>query len=556
MKFTILTTLLTFTIFSLYSQVAPGTKVSIMLDYVISNKKPILKVTINFPVSTDSGFKIPNIKSTYSGKSNKYVSNLMGLDGSIVNYISGGDSLIIQPKQQKVKFIYTLVYDSASIGTNTYSPSIGLNHYHLFFDQLIMPITDRNTPLVYDIDIHTLPNGWNTYNSFNGEKRKISWKSSFGSSFSKVIAAGIFFKKQFSFNGKPLNIYIVGKYGIDNILIAKRIKEIILFERKFFEDFDFDFFSVALLPREGNVAGIAIDNMFVTFVKSDVRLPKLSWLLSHEIAHQWIGRRMILNDTTSFKIRHQWFSEGITDYFSFYTLLKTRVFSESDFVEYINMYLRNIKENLYSFASEDSITKVIEQGKYGIEAVKLPYYKGMLIGLLADHNYLVNYNKNHSRVAAFLKFLWDTNKNEDNKKIDESLFFSIADSFNIPLKNLFYKYVIKGEGVFNLPKTLFNNTYYLKHTSYQAYALGFTSFKKDGKTFIQTIDDNSPAYKAGLKTGMEIVSDNITPRFGNAWEFRLIRLKVKWDNKIYDISFLPIGKKVIVQQYFKKKNKL
>jgi predicted metalloprotease with PDZ domain len=313
---------------------------------------------------------------------------LTGNNGTVVTRHGNTDSINIVPASGEVNFTYTLTYDSISFSDNTYAPNVGEDHLHFAFCQWMLPITEREKALEYSIHIDKLPDNWIPYSSVSGESQDILFKGSLYKSFSMIIGAGKLYKKSYSIQGNPLNVYIIGSYVLENERIAELVYKIVTYQHTWFNDFNFKFYNVAILPKEGNVAGISIPNMFLCHVKKDVEYQKLAWLMSHEMLHKWVGNQIAIKDTTSFELRHQWFKEGINDYLSYLILLDSKLFTRDEFIHSINIYIKNIKENPYADASEDSINKVVSAGKYGVAATKLPYYKGGLIGFMADKEFL------------------------------------------------------------------------------------------------------------------------------------------------------------------------
>jgi predicted metalloprotease with PDZ domain len=291
--------------------------------------------------------------------------------------------------------------------------------------------------------------------------------------------------------------------------------------------------------------------MFLCHIKKDADYTRLAWLMSHEMLHRWIGNQVFIKDTTAFGLRHQWFKEGIDDYLSYVILLESKAFTEDQFIQSINASIRNIKENPFSDASEDSMILVVGAGKYGVAATKLAYYKGGLIGFVADSAFFVASKPGvHSRIKDLVSRLRQSVTHE--QAIEEQKFFSLADSMGLPLYQLYQKHIIQGRTDFTLPQTVFNGAYILKNTTYPVYDLGFTYEQRGSQLFAQGVSPTGMAYAAGLRDGMEILSTNSVNRFSNAWCDCPVQLTVIENGKEKIIKYQPYGKKVQVPQYIKK----
>jgi len=537
------------------AQIAEGTRINAKLQFIKKGKTVNVKVELQFKVISNDSLLIGNLRDYYGFPSlGKFMTELTGYNGTVVKKRGNADSINIAPFNNEVNFTYTLGYDSATFSDATYAPNVGENHVHFAFCQWMLPLTEKNKVLEYSIQVDNLPENWLLYSSVAGEAHDISFKGSLSEFFSATIGAGVFYKKPYTLKGKPLNVYINGSFSTGNERLAELGYKIVSYQRTLFNDFQFSFYNVVLLPKEGNTAGISIPNMFLCLIKKDVDYQKLAWLMSHEMLHRWIGNQITIKDTTSFGLRHQWFKEGINDYLSYLVLLDSKLFTRDEFINSINSYIRNIKENPYSNASEDSIKKVAAAGKYGVAATKLPYYKGGLIGFIADKEFLMESETGlHSRVKDFiLTLLKNGKKIEGRIEPNEKMFFSFADSMQLPLYNLYQKHIINGSADFDLPKKVFTGVYKLEKVKYQVYDLGFTFSEKDSKFFASSVDPYGPAYKAGIRNDMEIISSTSVNRFSNAWCDCPVNMVVLVNGERKTVDYIPRGKEVQVLQYIKK----
>ncbi|MFT3908246.1 MAG: hypothetical protein QM737_02375 [Ferruginibacter sp.] len=530
------------------AQVVESEPIHASLQFIKKDKKVDAKITLQYRVSSNDPLLIGNLRDYYGYPSlGKFMTELAGSKGTVVSKKNNSDSIYIIPANNEVNFTYTLAYDSATLGDNTYAPNVGEDHVHFAFCQWMLPVADRKKIFEYKIHVDKLPPGWIMYNSITGEAQDIAFKNSLYGYFSFVIGAGIFDKRSYNVHGKPLNIYISGHFDTGNDKIVSLVHKTVVYQHTLFNDFNFRFYSVAILPREGNVAGISISNMFLCHLKKDVSYQKLAWLMSHEMLHRWVGNQVFINDTTSFGLRHQWFKEGINDYLSNLALLDSKLFTKDEFVNSINNYIKNIKENPYADASEDSINKVAEAGKYGVAATKLFYYKGGLMGFIADKAFLKESKAGlHSGVKDLILRLL---KNVDSIKLDEKTFFSITDSMKLPLYKLYQDHILNGSADFDLPKTIFAGSYILKKTEYAVYDPGFITMRKDNKLYASAVDISVPAYKAGIRSEMEIISSTANNRFSNAWCDCPIKMVVLINGEKKEIEYMPYGKTVEVLKY-------
>jgi predicted metalloprotease with PDZ domain len=536
---------------STYGQVLEDARVDVSLQFIKKEGNVDIKVTLHYPVVSNNTLSIGNLKDYYGSSLSQYMTEVKGDLGTVVSVNPETDSITIVPANEEVNFTYTLAYDSTTL-TSTYAPNVGKDHVHFAFCQWMLPIVPRETVLEYSIQVDRLPVGWMLYNSVNSESLNILIKGSLHTSFSMIVGAGVFYKKSYTLEKRVVNVFIAGRFDIDRERLAELVYKTVTNQHTWMNDFNFSFYNVAILPREGSVAGIAVPNMFLCYLKQEVEYRKLAWLMSHEMFHRWIGNQIVIKDTTSYRLRHQWFKEGINDYMSYLSLLDSRLFTKDDFINSINLYLKNVKENPYADASEDSINHVISAGKYGVAATKLAYYKGMLIGFIADHTLCVDPDGVQSDVKNFILRISKESAGEENGEVDERRFFFLSDSMKLPLYSLFEKHIIKGGADFNLPKRVFNGDYKLKKTRYAIYDPGFRSLTKDAHLYTSVVDPSGPAYECGVRDNMEIISSTAANRFSNAWCDCPIKLVLLVDGQQKTFEYMPRGKIVDVEQYVKR----
>lgn len=537
----------------LNAQVAENTSVNASLQFIKNNKRVDIRLTLHYKVMSDEAMTIGNLRDYYGSPSLwKYMTELKGLNGTVVTQIEKGDSIRLVPFNKQVSFTYLLNYDSAVFSNATYAPNVGENHVHFAFCQWMLPIAERTKVLAYNIEIEQLPADWISYSSAAGESKNISFTSSLSNSFSVAIGAGIFYKKTYNLRGKLITVYINGTFDAGNEKFANLAYKTVSYQHEWFNDFKFNFYSVVLLPKEGNLAGISIPNMFLCHLKKDAEYQRLAWLMSHEMLHGWT-RRISIKDTTSFGLRHQWFKEGINDYLAYLVLLDSKLFCKDEFMNSINNYLKNIKENPFSDASEDSMKRVAALGKYGVAATKLAYYKGDLIGFAADQGFLKESKKGlQSRVKDFILYLLSKANSEGTVELSEQEFFSISDSMHLPLRELYQKYILKGEPQFDLPPTVFDGSYELRKVKYHVYDPGFTYAVKNKKYVVGSIDSSGPAFQAGIRNDREIVSSTVENRFSNAWCNCPVSVTVLENGQQRKFEYMPVGKEVEVMQYVRR----
>ncbi|MFZ4105386.1 hypothetical protein [Flavobacterium sp.] len=226
--------------------------------------------------------------------------------------------------------------------------------------------------------------------------------------------------------------------------------------RTFWQDYKAPFYFVAVLPLQyagkTKAGGFGMDNGFMMKYLGDFD----SWervVVAHETSHYWIGGKLQLGKDS---FENQWFGEGFNDYVTMINLAKSKVFSSTEFVEYLNGH--NFKEH-YTSAVKDSSNASIAKNywtdykNFG----QLPYRRGLIYAFYLD---------NQIRLATGGKFtlrdflldvfhLRQTKKEEENITLND--FIELGSKY-IPreqLKNEIETYMIQGKPIdFKLVKLI------------------------------------------------------------------------------------------------------
>lgn len=188
--------------------------------------------------------------------------------------------------------------------------------------------------------------------------------------------------------------------------------------RAFWKDYKAPFFILSVIPLLNEVpstmTGLGLPNGMSVRYRGAFDQEKLR-IIAHEVSHNWIGVNLKLAQKG---MENNWFNEGFNDYIAVYNLVKTGLYSKSDFVKYVN------EENLAPHYSSplgqlhgDSIQEnFFKSGLYE----KLPYRRGFIYAFYLDnqirlasggkktiHNFLLALNMNHSPDGATVLTITD-----------------------------------------------------------------------------------------------------------------------------------------------------
>ena len=404
------------------------TKTDLSVRVTTTSNKPMI---IN---ELKDKFGTPNI--------HEYIKEVKALEG----YLSSNKDSIFPDKNHNIQLEYRLSFDLETLKNNTYSPNVSENNFHAFNCQWMLNLGEEDIERTYKIQIKQLPRGWESYHSYDKGNSNIEFTASYNQIFSRVLGAANESKTSYSIKGKPLDVFVYGNYELDNQLIISTVKNIILKQREFFDDFDFDFYNVIILPKAQNVAGINITkNTFVCYLKSDVDIEQLSWIIAHEVFHTWLGKKIdiVLEDDARI-YRDHWFTEGFTDYFATKIRLDAGIINHEQFKSYVNSWLINIADNPYSNYTLSELENLASVGGYGTAAVKLQYYRGALIALNLEAE--LEESKSNFTLKDILYDMHLEAQRKD-KKFTRKELFTFFKSYDLALEPLFNDYIINGKTI-------------------------------------------------------------------------------------------------------------
>lgn len=521
------------------------------LEVLPQKDRTDLKITLHFKVQSDTAVLVKLPQDMYGTPDlHRFVTSFLPIDGcEVSNSEKAGTKLVKPNKNGDIKIAYLLSYDPEVLKGISYAPAIAKNYFNLAFCQWILRIGKSDVVRSYNISF-SAPSNWSLYNSVSHNSSKIHINDSYLNIGSAVFGGTNKPVKKYLINGKPLMVIVNGDFLMGNNKIERAAYEVAKTQRNWFNDYNYPFYYVLVTERADNIAGTRINNMFKCFVKKDVKQEKLCWLLSHEMFHEWVGGKIYVSVPAGEPIdKFQWFHEGVNDYLARLLMMEMKWMNRQQFAETINDDIKNIADNSYRNYNFKQMATLADSGKFGQEASKLSYYRGALMALKWDTELKIN--KSRYSIKDFIRHLYKSGlKNE--KGLEENEFFNAAAKFGIPMKQDYARYILNGEPI-TLPGNALGNSFLFKETLYALFERGFTMITAQQKKIIDGVTETSPAFAAGLRNGMELVSSANSNRFGNAWERdKPYFVTVRENGVEKTFSYMPLGKPVTLKLFQKR----
>ncbi len=468
-------------------------------------------------------------------KLHRFVTSISGEDGTRVE--PGRDDSerkVYANARNEIHLRYRLSFDPKELEDFTYAPNVSGQHFHVAGCQWMLQIDGTEKRFVIKGEIAGLPRGWQAYSSISADGERFETEASWDDMIQTAIGAGRGGGQRFTFHGKPVNVFVRGRYSIPNSEILQAVRKIVMIQRDEFRDYDQPFYNVIVLPKDDNVAGVRFENMFISFFKADVTREQMYTLMAHEMAHNWFTGSIVKPNAGESPLRYAWFYEGVNDYFARKMLWKAGILTTDDFVKLVNRDLNNIADNPNRAASYDDAVKASKEGRYNQPFIKLSYYRGGLMGLLMD-NGIHNGDPKRS-LADLVRDVYSTSRTGGGQVTPDEI-FAAARRYGYDLRGDFERFIVKGEPI-SLAGKKFCDAYELRQAMLPSFDRGFGV--SSGK--LTNVDPGKAAYKAGLRDGMEFVRMSNDNRFSNAWDPDLpLRVIVKDGGMQRTISFFPHG---------------
>lgn len=505
---------------------ADRTNLEISLKFQAAKTDP---VTIKLPVDCYGTPKLYRFVASFNGESETLVKN--GKDDG---------ERVIQPNPQgEIRLKYVLSFDPRALADNTFSPNVGNGYFHAGGCQWMLQIGNTEEKRPHIIELVNAPKDWKMYSSLSANPAKFEGVVSYEDLTTTAIGGGRQGFSQFILRGKPVSVFVRGKFKIPQTEILAAVRKIVTLQRERFNDFNQPFYNIVVLPKEDNVAGTRIENLFVSFFKSDVTREQLYVLLSHEMLHNWLTADIVKPPKGESGLKYQWFYEGFTDYFARRILFDAKIITTEKFAALVNRDIVNIADNPNKNTTFQDLIEATETGKFNQPFNKLSYYRGALIALNWDSE--IRRRDKEKSLGNLIEDVYRLAL-KSNGTISEETFFGLAQkNYEIDAKADFERYILRGEPI-SIASEALGISYKLSETSVSSFDAGFLLNESRQAKKISGVKAGGAAARAGIRDGIELVRIENYNRFGNAWNpLTPLVVVIKEQNKERKISFFPHG---------------
>ena len=200
--------------------------------------------------------------------------------------------------------------------------------------------------------------------------------------------------------------------------------------RDFWQDYTGPFYILSAIQLRNNVeskmTGMGLLNGFSVRYRGSLDLYKTR-IISHEISHTWIGTRLKYK---SIKMENNWFNEGFNDYIAVYNLVRSGLFDQKAFLNYVNE--ENLKEHYSNPVATIPGDSISNQFFTNDLYEKIPYQRGFIYAFYLD-NQIRLATKGKQNIRDFLVALYAQNRKKNNEPIAKAEFLKAIAPF-LPVK--------------------------------------------------------------------------------------------------------------------------
>ncbi|HLP39742.1 hypothetical protein [Lacibacter sp.] len=545
MKKTTLSIILLFLTLQLVAQDAK----QLAYQFDLAPDKRQLTISLTF-TGSKKGTTVLQLPNEWGGLSFLYrsIENLK-VEGGSYTYKEGDSSQVIISHKRAAKLrlhyqVSTAVQDSVPDNSDRYKPFISSKYMHFIGTTFLVHPADTATA-VYTIDINWkgIPANWKFLSSFSTETNHRISNTTLEAFTGSLWTAGDFRVYNFDVNGKPVYLAIRGSWQFTDTVLYNMVQRTVYFQRKFWNDYAIDRFSVSLVPLRienedsYSYGGTALTNCFTSFATpvKNIQLSKLLYLYNHELMHYWIGNSIKVSDPEELMY---WFSEGFTDYFTHLNLYENGFINKQQYQQSIDSLLAVH----YNNPAHESANAVIKE-KFWTDPViqKLPYNRGFVFALYADASLQHATNGKTRLKDVMQELLSEARKGE---RVSVASFTKAMEKY-IPagFSSAMEQYIHQGKFIspdaFN---AVTQNSFEIR--AVPVFAYGFTTDKgglaKDA--VVTAVEEDASVLKAGLQKGDVLKGYSI---YGDpSMEAKLFVLR---NDKRVEITFYPTVNKKMLQ---------
>jgi len=527
----------------------PESSIPESLTYVfeplIANGKLILRVTLEFRGGRGGTMEL-DLPSEWAGQSHldSAVTNLRVLSRDTVMLDTARPDIktLTFPPDHLVAISYDLVKDWQ--GVFEYPKQFRAILEPTFFEftahnALVHPALRPAEMVSVHFDWQKLPAGWTLETSFGADERCQSFTGLWHRVNDALFAGGDFRIHRIAVEDQPVVIAIRGNWSFSDEEAVTRIQKIVKVEREFWQDHDFPYYLVTLVPFEvpsGSSDGSAFTNAFWLYLPAqDTFSYGVENLLAHEAFHAWNPQKMGTMREPS-ESEH-WFSEGFTVYYADVVLLRSGLLTLPGYIESVNGRIRDYESSPVKNVSNERVVARHRENSVN----QLSYVRGPILALWLDAE-IRRQSKNKFSLNSVMHALVNESPEHPALELTSQRVQRVAAKhLNRSSRQAFRSFVEEGAAI-PIPDLPSNSCLKLAKDTVSLFDLGFDADVLRASRRISSVKRDSEAFKAGVRDGEEVSGMSIYWGDVN----KPVRLTVQTRDGMQSIEYFPKGRPVSI----------
>jgi predicted metalloprotease with PDZ domain len=531
-----------------FASASVGNPLTYVFEPVVADGKLVLRVTLELRGGHDGTTEL-ELPSDWAGQSHleAQVNDLRALSHGalLLNTARPNIKTLRFAPDQLVTISYNLMKDWQ--GAFEYPNQFRAVLEPEFFEfttqnALVHPKLASMDTVNVNFDWQKLPTNWTLETSFGVDNRCQSFTGLWHQVNDALFAGGDFRIYRVTVEGRPVVVAIRGQWSFTDEEAGTQIQKIIAVEREFWQDYDFPYYLVTLVPfdtQSGSSDGSAFTNAFWLYVSvGDKFSYGVQNLVAHETFHAWNPHKMGLTPEPEATVK--WFTEGFTVYYADLLLLRSGLLSLPDYIERLNRRIRDYESSpVKNLSNREVVARYNE-----ISVNQLPYVQGPIIALWLDAE-IRRQSKNKSSLDTVMHGLVsDESRNPALELTSERVLRVAGNHLNRGSRNMLHSFVEEGTSI-PLPGLSKNPCVYLTTEDVSPFDLGFDGDVLIANKKISDVRRDSEAFKAGVRDGQEVFGISIYWGDVN----KPVRLTVRSGSSQQKIEYFPKGKPIPIPQY-------
>ena len=525
-------------------QVPAPSKISDVINYTISPKydgdKYSLLVEMDFEAD-DSDSTILYGPGDWGPAQdlNNCIKNFHVTNATVEEIQKGAKRLAHQPKA-KINISYEVIQDfpyPLTDARQAFRPILQDDFFHFVGPGVfVYPRKLKQAAHQVNLQWKDFPEDWTIHNSFATAQKnqQLVWKDSLW--LEAIFLGGKFRQHTIHVEGDPIYIAMRGKWNFTDEAYVDLLKKVITQQRKFWNDYEFPYFTVTIIPFLENEKGYSyqgsgLRNAFALQATPNTELASFEYLFNHELMHEWIGGQIKTAEPEEFRY---WFSEGFTDYFTFINMRENGLLDEQGYIDAMN----EVIQKYYALPTRTITNQELgekfhlDYNNYG----KLGYHRGCLFATYVDWKIRQDSKEKKTLKDAMQTMLKICKK--EKKQMSDGLFIEIMNRYlKKSIQPDFEKYIIEGN-LIPLENWMLGNNTIVKNESIDVFEVGFDFEKSKVAKEVIGIKEGSAAYKAGIRDGQKLMGYGMY--FGEM--DKQAEVVVRVDGEAKSIKYFPKGK--------------